>query len=665
VQPFPPAVAGYYDVADQLSQYFRARADAHFSATLADKRALDSVAAIQTRLDRVREAFLDGIGGLPDRPPELAAERTGVLDRDGYAVEQIVFQSRPDFHVTANCYVPAGDGPHPGILFLCGHATEAKADAFNQRACIELVRNGFVVLIVDPVGQGEREQYRDPATGEAIVEGGGGVFEHCYAGQGCFYAGQSLARYMVHDDRCAFAYLRGRDDVDPGRVGVTGTSGGGLRTGFLALVEDRIAAAAPCCTVTDREQWLRTGKRIDAEQISYGAIPAGIDYDDYVTAMAPRPVCVGAAASDQYFPIEGLHDAMSRIREVYDLYDAGDAVELVVADEPHCSVYEIGDPVFEWLCATLDAGDYEPQASHALADAETLACTPGGSVRGAYADERTVDDLVAASIERRQPDGPDAVSPDGLRARVVERFDLERTRCDLQPRWVARNEHDGLTAEHVWFKSEHDPDVVCTGVLVSDPDVSTAAPAVVCYEDGTDAFPDRREDVAALAAEYGAALVFDPRGVGGVRHRDIPIPNWIDDYYGIYGTEFKLAYDALLLGSSLFGMRVFDVCRAVEFLRGETDCERVSLVGEGVGTAHALYAAVATQGVDTVELRDLGSSFREQATSHRYDYDPRRTVFDVLDCDYPHCLAALDERGVRVERQASDRAQGDRGQRDD
>ncbi|WP_323172089.1 hypothetical protein [Natrialba sp. PRR66] len=38
-----------------------------------------------------------------------------------------MFESRPNFHVTANCYVPAGDGPHPAVRFLCGHHDAAKA----------------------------------------------------------------------------------------------------------------------------------------------------------------------------------------------------------------------------------------------------------------------------------------------------------------------------------------------------------------------------------------------------------------------------------------------------------------------------------------------------------------------------------------------------------
>ncbi|HET7323348.1 MAG TPA: acetylxylan esterase [Halococcus sp.] len=652
---FRAAVNGYYDAADQLSRYVQQRAADGFAAEREEKRAIDSQSEFETRRECIREDFLSAIGGLPDRPDCLAVETTGLLNRDGYSVELLTFESFPDFHVTANCYVPEGDGPHPAILFLCGHTEAAKTDPENQKACIELALNGFIVLIVDPLCQGERMQYCGPETGETLVSGAGGVFAHCYAGQQCFYAGSSLARYLIHDARCALDYLEGRSDVDTGRIGVTGTSGGGVQTAYLALVDDRIDAAAPCCAITERREWLKTGKRIDAEQVVFGAIPCGINYDDFITAMAPRPVCIGAAASDEYFPIEGVHETVERTRRVYDQYDATENVELVVADTTHCSVYELGEGIFEWLCDHLGDTGY---VSHELSvvNETDLYCTPDGSIRAAYTDEQTINNLLSEYVTEHYSDTetPSATDRDGyskrLRQTLIETFGLDRQTPDVHPRYIRKRESAGLTVEHVFFKTERDPDIVCTGVLISDPDAATRSPAVVCYERGTDELPERREDVASLAAEYGTVFIFNPRGVGAVRNRTIPIPNWIDDYYGVYGTEFKLAYDALLLGESLFGMRVYDVLRALEFLRAETGEGEVTLFGEGIGAYHALYAGTVCENVGAITLRELGPSFSEMATQQDYPYDPRLTVFDALsECDVPHLLAALRDRDVTVE----------------
>jgi dienelactone hydrolase len=541
-------------------------------------------------------------------------------------------------------------------LFQCGHVAAAKTDPENRRAAVELASNGFVVLVFDPVCQGERIQYEDPETGEAVVAGGGGVFAHCYAGQQCFYAGANLARFFVHDARCALDHLSGRPDVDGDRLGVTGTSGGGIATLYLGLVDDRVDAAVPCCAVSTRRACLETGHPRDAEQNLVGAIPRGIGFEDLLSGMAPRPVRVVAARSDEYFPVEGAREAVDRLRRAYGHYDARDRADLVVVDAPHASVAELGDPVFEFLCDRLGDGPYEAQRDPDVPDPGDLHCTPGASVVRAYPDERTVDGLIREYVRQRygRPDprpGDRDRDADAVREAVVAALDLDRERSPLQPRTVAREDHDGLAVERVFFFTERDPDAVTAGVLASDPDAAPERPAAVLYEEGTRALPDRGDDLARLAREHGAAFAFDPRGVGAVRPRQVPIPPWVEGYHDIYGTEFQHGYDALHLGESLFGMRAFDVLRAVEFLRSETGAASVALVGEGVGAYHALYAATADRRVEAVELRDLGPSFCEMATSREYPYDPRLTVSGAIEgADVPDCLAALADRGATVDR---------------
>nr|WP_264383091.1 acetylxylan esterase [Halocatena marina] len=651
---FSDAVNGYFDVEDQLSRYFLRQADGHFSAEQDEKRSIESRSDFEARRERVRDMFLSRIGGLPERSKDLSIETVDRHERDEYSIEMVSFESNSNFHVTSNCYVPDGNGPHPGILFLCGHLDDPKSDPLNQKACIELALNGFVVLIVDPIGQGERTQYYDSETGDPVFDGSGGVFTHCYAGQKCFYAGMNLARYMINDAQCALDYLHQRDDVDNDRIGVTGTSGGGTQTLYLSLVDDRIDAAAPCCSVTERREWLKSGKRIDAEQAIYGAIADGINYDDLITAMAPRPICIGAATSDEYFPIEGVRDAIDRTQRIYDLYDAKERVRLVTADRTHCSVYELRDGVFPWLCENLADSEYVSHDERRTLETAALQCTPRGSVQKAYTDERTIDDLIREDVAETHPNAGiqptvDSACADELRQTLVETFDLDRNVCELSPRFIDQTTSDELKVERVWFKTERNPDIVVTGVLVSVPE-PTQSPAIVLYERGTEELPERREEVVSLADEYGTVFVFDPRGVGAVKNRAIPIPWWVDAYDDIYGTEFKLAYDALQLKSSLLGMRVFDVLRSVAFLRNEADAERISFVGEGIGAFYALYAGAATHSVDRIDLHDLPPSFYEMTTGSNVPFHPQLTVFDVIGaCDVPQLLTALDQRGVQVD----------------
>lgn len=431
MEGFGNAVDGYFDAEDLLSRYILGRAEAQLRRGDGNLDEIESQADAEPHRDKIRSFLLSSIGGLPDRPADMAVETTDRHVRDGYTVECVTFESRPDYHVTANCYVPDRDGPRPGVLFLCGHSGPAREDERNQKACIDLARNGFVVLVVDPLGQGERRQYRDLDHDDTEASGGGGTFPHIYAGQKCFYAGLNLARYVIHDDRCALDYLCGRPDVDEDRIGVTGASGGGLQTVYLSLLDDRVDAAAPCCSVSERYEQMKTGNRTHAEQTLVGSVDRGIDYDDFLAALAPLPLRVGAAAHDRYFPIEGVYATLDRVRNVYDCYNADDEVGLVVADAPHCAVYEFRNDVFGWLCDQLNAGDYRPADDPEPLGASTVHCTEGGNVLDEYADERTIDDVIAADVTARYPE---AGTRPAQRQRRLRRAATRDCRGAVRPR---------------------------------------------------------------------------------------------------------------------------------------------------------------------------------------------------------------------------------------
>jgi hypothetical protein len=670
---FADNLDGYYDVEEQLPRYLRERATEHFDATAARKDSIETVADHEQRVERVREAFLSGIGGLPDERTPLNARTTGRLSREGYDVETVVFESLPDFHVTATLYVPAavrgnsaGD-QQPGVLFLCGHATAGKAGDDYQKACIDLARNGFVTLSVDPLGQGERVQSYDPTTGEAERHG---TTEHTYLAGQCAAAGTNLARYFVWDAVRALDYLESRPEVNGSRVGVTGNSGGGTQTTYLLLVDDRLDAAAPCCCVTSREAYMKTGQAQDGEQIVFGAIEAGIDYDDFLAAFAPDPLLVGAVQSD-FFPIEGARESLERARDVYGLYGRRDDVGFAVAEQTHGLAAPLREAVVNWFREHLRDADPDFETGDPPVESpETLWATDAGQVRGEFQDETGVVDLNRALVHRRNDD-PGSAPPVGdperyaaeLRGRLTEKFDLDRSTAPLHPRRIERevDREAGVRWEKVFFYSE--PDVIVAGILgeaLDPPD--SVRPTVVLPDRGTTEFSDHEDCIAALARDRGLAMAFDPRGVGAVRARDVntPLSNG-GTYFDYHGTEYKLGSDALMLGTSLFGMRVFDVLRAREYLAGrvqgthpavdsasaDASPDGFGVDGTGVGALHALYAAASDAQFRSVRLADLPYSFHEMATQRSYDVDFRLRVHDVVgDCDVPQLLPALSGREV-------------------
>ena len=116
--------------------------------------------AFEKRKAAMRKAFIDGIGGFPERTP-LNARTTAVVKRDGYTIEKVLFESQPKLYVTALAFVPDPakfKAPYPAVIVPCGHSRGGKDSAGYQRACVMGAREGFLMLIYDPIDQGERAQ---------------------------------------------------------------------------------------------------------------------------------------------------------------------------------------------------------------------------------------------------------------------------------------------------------------------------------------------------------------------------------------------------------------------------------------------------------------------------------------------------------------------------
>ncbi|MEO6828526.1 MAG: hypothetical protein ABI164_01855, partial [Acidobacteriaceae bacterium] len=182
------------ELPDMLVAYLAERLNA-LSSGWDKKRALIKTAAdVEERNTYVRLKVLQMLGNFPEKTP-LNPVVVKTMERDGYRVENVMFQSRPDFWVTGNLYIPTvGHGPFPGILSPCGHEKLARMMSGYQSAYLTLVKSGFVVLAYDPIGEGERRQYWNPQT-NVIEVSGGQTYEHSMPGQLQLLMGENLTEY--------------------------------------------------------------------------------------------------------------------------------------------------------------------------------------------------------------------------------------------------------------------------------------------------------------------------------------------------------------------------------------------------------------------------------------------------------------------------------------
>jgi hypothetical protein len=192
-----------------------------------------------------KAAFLACLGGLPPAQGVTAAQ-TGEKRRYGsFALEKVVRSGGGC--ISANVYTPDIPGKHPAVLLTVGHTDRGKADGEYQYAAQMLAYAGFVCLVADPVGEGERFEHYEAGIDFQPMQGCSG--EHDLLDWKAKLMGLSLARYFIRDGMAALAYLGSREDVDGGRIAVSGHSGGGTQACMLMLAAgDRLACAAPAPT---------------------------------------------------------------------------------------------------------------------------------------------------------------------------------------------------------------------------------------------------------------------------------------------------------------------------------------------------------------------------------------------------------------------------------
>ena len=339
--------------------------------------AIRDTAGAQARQKQVRERILSLIGGLPESHGPLNARVTKTTRRDGFVIDHVLFESLPQYYVTANLYRPESPGRHPAILMSMGHWDSGKAA--GQLLSSNLARKGFVVLAYDPVGQGERQQAYDKRTGRSLI--GGPTEQHFSNGAAAILLGQSVARYFIHDGMRAIDYLVSRPEVDPERIGATGCSGGGTQTTYISALDPRIKVAAVACYMNSF-QTLFAGSIGDSEQSVPGFLAAGLDQTDYVELFAPKPWLI-TSTEDDFFTPAGAKQVFDEAQGWYKLFDASDRVKWVVGPGGHGTPLVVREAIYDWMIRWLSngSGSAREEAVTLLPDHQ-LWVTPNGQVEG-------------------------------------------------------------------------------------------------------------------------------------------------------------------------------------------------------------------------------------------------------------------------------------------
>lgn len=287
--------------------------------------------------------YMLGLWPLPEKT-QIHATITGTLERDGYVVDMLHYQSRPGLYVTGNLFRPANAKAgerFPAVLYVCGHSGRGRngnKTAFQSHG-IWFARHGYVCLLIDTLQLGEIA---------AIHHGTYRENRWWWHSRGYTPAGVECWNGVRGLD-----YLSSRPDVDPERLAVTGISGGGAATFWIAAADDRVKVAVPVSGMADLASYV-------PNRVINGHCDCMFLYNTFewpwtriAALVAPRPLLFVNSDQDNIFPMDANERVINGLERVYSLFGAGDRVDSLVSIGGHDYRQDIRQAAFRFINARL------------------------------------------------------------------------------------------------------------------------------------------------------------------------------------------------------------------------------------------------------------------------------------------------------------------------
>ncbi len=329
-----------------------------------------------------------GLWPMPEKCP-LNAHIFDRIERSGYVIEKVYFESYPGFYVTGNLYRPSGkSGPFPAVLSPHGHWAYGRLENSERCSvparCINMARLGYIVFAYDMVGYNDSCQVDHRLRGDREALWGLGA----------------LGLHLWNSIR-SVDFLESLSEVDKSRLACTGASGGGTQTFLLTAVDDRISVSAPVNMISADRQGADVCEnaptlRIDTNNMEIGAL------------MAPRPMILVSATGD--WTKNTLEVEYPAIRHIYSLFRAEDRITAVRVTAEHNYNKESREHVYRWFgrwllnLADTAAGaerGYSPEQPSRL-----LVFHSRPLPEGAKTEQQIIEDFISkadAAVENMKP----------------------------------------------------------------------------------------------------------------------------------------------------------------------------------------------------------------------------------------------------------------------
>lgn len=538
------------------------------------------------RLHQFREMM--GITDFPpveERPP-VPVTVTGVVERPTYRIEKLYYESLPGLFVTANLYVPNNLTERaPGVLYVCGHAQNQKV--WYQAHPRRFAELGFVCLLAETIQLGEVTGYHHGCYRE-------GWF-HWYS------RGYAPGGIEAINGMRALDLLFQRPEVNPDQLGVTGISGGGASSWWVAAADERVGIAAPVCATSTLESHVGT-RLLDGHcDCMWWNNTYLWDMADVGALIAPRPLMIVASDHDSLNAVTSGQEVYGQLLPLYQMLGAPDNLQLVTTPGPH-AYHEISrKAIFSGFIRQLMGRDIPPSEVGDIDDSppkqesiETLRVytngLPEGNRTSTIQDDRFVPPTLPeiTDIEGLHSTRHEVIA--ALRQKTFRAFPTTPPALDVQVEYefLYKTERGGC---RFGFTSEEGYRLHGRFLQPADTNILLPSPVVVMALCGPGEASEVALSFAGRVNAPWAIAVVEPRGTG-------------DTAWG-QELQWHIRRAAPWTGRTIASMRVWDTLRALEALRNLPMVGRdtkIALAAQGEMAAIALYAALLDGNISTLFL---------------------------------------------------------------
>jgi hypothetical protein len=411
--------------------------------------------------------------------------------------------------------------------------------------------------------------------------------------------------------------------------------------------------AAPSCFVTTFRRNLENELPADTEQCPPRALALHLDHDDFLAALAPKPVIILAKEQD-FFDVRGSEEAYRCLKRLYSLLGAEQNIKLFIGPTAHGYSQENREAMYQWFNGVTHNSDALAEPKLEIEEDVTLQCTASGQV--AELESRTVFSFTQEKSQRlfRQRRKR---TPDELRQTLAELLKISQKPSEPARtpefrilRGAGNRKYPRPAA--TTYAVETEPGVfavvyrLADQPLISRPPVEQGRAILYVAHHSSDAeLRDEPLIAELLEAEPQSTLyACDVRGIGESR----PDTCGVDQFLAPYGSDYFYAIHSLMLDRPYVGQKTFDLLRVLDWLASYGHRE-VHLAAKGWGSLPATFAAVlAGDRVPQVTLKNALTSYADIAESESYYWPLSSFVPGVLEhFDLPDCYRLLAEKKLR------------------